>query len=293
MPLLVDDLSVWDICFRWAGYDPDRIWLRLPLPVKDNFRLLMGAILEGEILCGTLTLAKLPPGSKADPRFYIRTYIDEVYECIHGHRYDRKLLRWATLERMHFLEWCEIRGIPAPEFWFPTGWKLEFEMPEFGTHALWATHVEPETDGTLSHISYESHPSFRRETIDESDSEEGDLSQHNVDALPSRPVPNNSNEPTETISDKNQLHSAEHTETEQSFRQNQLIKIACQQIASVIWKEDKSRSYPSVINDELIQKYGGAAHYEEDTIHEWLKQVAPPEVKNRRGRPRKNGGKEG
>lgn len=73
MPLLVDDFSVWDISFRWAGYDPDRLWLRLPLPVKDNFRLLMGAILEGEILCGTLTLAKLPPGSKADPNHYIRT----------------------------------------------------------------------------------------------------------------------------------------------------------------------------------------------------------------------------
>ena len=94
MPLLVDDLSVWNIGFRWAGYDPDLLWLRLPLPVKDNFRLLMSAILEGEILCGTLTLAKLPIGSKSDPNFYIHTYIDKIYQCIGGHRYDRKLFKW-------------------------------------------------------------------------------------------------------------------------------------------------------------------------------------------------------
>lgn len=295
MALLNDDLSVWDIAFRWAGYDPDRLWFRLPLPVKDNFRLLMGAILEGEILCGTLTLAKLPHGSKADPNFYIRTYMDDVYHCIQGLRYDRKLLRWATLGRLDFLQWCEIRGIPAPEFWFPPGWKLEFEMPEFGTHAMWATHVEPETDGELVNISYESHPSFNRseESLDKTDNEEDTPSQPDVDAQPSQPVPENSDAPTETISDESPIQPAEHAETEQSLRHNQRIKIVCQQIASVIWKEDKTRSYPSVIEDQLIQKYGGAAPYEDDTVREWLKHVAPPEVKNRRGRPRKNGGKEG
>lgn len=291
MPLLVDDLSVWDISFRWAGYDPGRLWLRLPLPVKDNFRLLMGAILEGEILCGTLTLAKLPHESKADPSYYIRTYIDEVYHCINGVKYDRKLLRWATLGRMDFFEWCEIRVIPAPEFWFPPGWKLEFEMPEFGTHALWATHVEPSSDGELFHISYENHPSFRnKETMDD---EGGIYSQPYVDAQPSQPVHENAEIPTEVISDGPPIHPAEHAETEQSLRHNQRIKIVCQQIASVIWKEDKTRSYPSVVKDELIQKYGGAAPYEDDTVREWLKHVAPPEVKNRRGRPRKNGSKEG
>ncbi len=35
MPLLNDDLSVWEIGFRWAGYDPDRWWWRIPLPVPD------------------------------------------------------------------------------------------------------------------------------------------------------------------------------------------------------------------------------------------------------------------
>lgn len=70
MPLITEELSVWDIGLRWAGHDPDHLWLRLPLTAKDNFRLLMEAILSGEIICNTLTLAKLPPDSKADPRFY-------------------------------------------------------------------------------------------------------------------------------------------------------------------------------------------------------------------------------
>ena len=76
MPLIADELTVWDISFRWADYDPTKFWFRLPLAVKDNSRLLMTAILHGEIICETMTLAKLPSSSKADPRYYLRTYID-------------------------------------------------------------------------------------------------------------------------------------------------------------------------------------------------------------------------
>lgn len=103
MLLIADELTVWDISFRWAGYDPSQFWFRLPLAVKDNSRLLMQAILSGEIICGTMTLAKLPPSSKANPKYYLRTYIDDIYACIHGVRYDRKLLKWASISRMGFL----------------------------------------------------------------------------------------------------------------------------------------------------------------------------------------------
>ena len=73
----------------------------------------------------------------------------------------------ACLNRMDFHKWCEIRGIPAPEFWFPSGWKLEFEMPEFGSFARSAIHVEPESDGTFAHISYESYRGHRHQGINE------------------------------------------------------------------------------------------------------------------------------
>lgn len=247
MALVTDNLSVWQIGFRWAGQDPDRVWLRIPLLVKDNFRLLMEAILSGEILCETLTLAKLPRDSKADPAFYIRTYVDDIYDCIHGRSYNRKLLKWATLDRMEFREWCHRRGIPLPEFWFPPGWKDEFEMPEMGTTALRAEHVEPDSEGGVR-IHYGT--------------------------------------PDMTATDEN----IKHPENIKIQRHSQKARLACQQIAREIWKDDISRTIISVVKDELIQKYGGAKHYEDETVRGWVKEVAPKEVSSRRGRPPKNGG---
>lgn len=235
---------MWDISFRWAGLDPDRLYFRLPLAVKDNFRLLMEAILSGEILCDTLTLAKLPPGSKADPNYYIRTYLDDVYACIGGYKYNRKLLKWAVIDRYSFKEWCEIRGIPLPDFWFPVGWKDHFEMPEGGTLALHARHQEPEENGLYS-ISYQS---------------------FNTD--------NNTDEQSEV--------------PQRKVRDNQKIKLSCQQIASVIWKEQPDCTIPSMVKDERVQKYGGASYYEDDTVQRWLKEVAPQTAHRKPGRPRKN-----
>ncbi|MDV6344781.1 hypothetical protein [Nitrosomonas sp. Is37] len=270
MPLIANELTIWDISFRWAGYDPSRLWFRLPLTVKDYASLLMHAILHGEIICENLTLAKRPYDSKADPRFYIRTYIDDVYDCIHGKRFSRELLKWAVLNRMDFHEWCERRGIPLPEFWFPSGWKLDFEMPEFGTLALRAIHVEPEEEGSVR-IEY------HRIGLAENELEE---------------LQNEANIASQVDSALSQ-NSTNSLEKERVLRINQRIKVACQQIASVIWKDDTDRTIPSIVEDGLIQKYGGAEHYEDETVYEWIKEVAPPEVKNRRGRPRKNRDKGG
>lgn len=279
MPLITEELSVWDIGLRWAGHDPDRLWLRLPLAAKDNFRLLMWAILSGEIICGTLTLAKLPPESKADPRFYIRTHIDEVDACIHGQRYDRKLLKWAALDRMDFHQWCERRGITPPEFWFPPGWKLAYDDEQYGHPGCWVRHVEPDDSSMLVNLAYD--PPYTDEDRQDNESQaeaRADAPVHEKDNLPAMvgPAP----------------HSDEITENEKTLRNCQRIKLASQQIAIVIWQEDKSRTIASVVKDDLIQKYGGANFYQEETVREWLKEVAPREVKNRRGRPRKNGGED-
>jgi len=251
LALIAEELSVWDISYRWAGLDPDRLYFRHPLAVRDNFRLLMQAILEGEILCETLTLAKLPSDSKADPSYYIRTYIDDVYACIGGYKYNRKLLKWSVIDRYSFREWCEIRAISLPEFWFPPGWKDDFEMPEGGTMALRARHQEPD-DNSYFNIQYE------RPYIDEEANNSKALEE-----LPTRKV-----------------------------RDNQRIKLCCQQIASVIWKEEPDRTIVSMVKDERIQKYGGAAHYEEDTVQRWLKPIAPQSARRKPGRPPKNGDKD-
>jgi len=134
MPVLTDELSVWEISFRWAGHDPDCIWLRFPLPVRDNFRMLMDAILNGQLDCDTLSLTKWRRGVDEEftKPFFIRTHLDAVEDCIRGHGYDRKLLKWARIERWAMQQWCERRGVPLPEFWFPHGWKLEYEWPDDG-----------------------------------------------------------------------------------------------------------------------------------------------------------------
>ena len=243
MALDSEELSVWDIGFRWSGHDPDRYWFRIPLLVRDNFRVLMNAILGGEIICTTLCLDKRPRDSKADSKFYIDGYIDDVYACIHGSHFNRKMLKWATLERDSFLEWCGCRGITPPEFWFPPGWKMVFVHP-MGIHPGFVVrHEEPDQEGTY-HFSYH------------------------------WPDPDSDEE------------AAEPTATS-ALRQSQIAHVACQQIASVIWKKDRNRHIADVIRDELIQEYGGAKHYEEETVRGWINVVAPPEVRERRGRPRK------
>ncbi|MEZ5489205.1 MAG: hypothetical protein R3F50_02685 [Gammaproteobacteria bacterium] len=177
MPLLSDSLSIWDIAHRWAGYDPDSYRIKLPLLAKDYARLLVKAVLNGEVFCETLTLAKRPSDSKADPRFYIRTHLDDVYACIHGVRYNRKLLQWASISRQEFQEWCESMAIPLPEFWFPPGWKYSFEMPEFGTRAFWAQHQEPDEPDGFSLV-------FR--LPEESSGEDSQPSPSTEEAIPTR-----------------------------------------------------------------------------------------------------------
>lgn len=251
MALLSESLRLWDISFRWAGYDPDLIHLRLPLEVKDNFRLLMDAILSAELYCETLTLVKRPFDSKADPKYYIRTYLDEVYACIWGHYFNKKLLKWAVITRGDFKEWCENRSIPLPEFWFPKGWNETFEWPEYGTRASWARHVEPEQVGGFS---------LRFEIPEEARFKFNNLSDS---------------------SDVIDTHDVTH------LRPNQLTKLLVQRIASNLWKDSANLkiNISQMARHEVIQKYCGVEHYEIETIIKWIREVAPVNLKGKRGRP--------
>lgn len=261
MALLAEELSVWDIAFRWAGYDPDRFLFRYPLDVKDNFKLLMSSVLSGEIFCETLILEKRPPDSKADPKYYIRTHLDDVYACIWGHYYKKHLLKWARVSRGDFKEWCGRRSIPLPEFWFPPGWKENFEWPEYGTRAFWAKHVEPDQEGDFS---------IRFDIPEQGDSKNFRylISNHYAE------------EPPEFVSD--------------SLRPNQLAKLVVQRMATKIWEEDSDNSIniTQMARHSVIQKYSGADHYEEGTIIKWIREVAPTHIKGKRGRPRNKSDKD-
>ncbi len=107
MPLIHRELPLWEIAFRWANRDPSLIWLRIPLDVRDHFRNLMEAILADELACTTLSPEKWNSGSGDGPEFYIRHHIDDVYACIWGKKFNRKLLKWAIIDRSELEKWCQ------------------------------------------------------------------------------------------------------------------------------------------------------------------------------------------
>lgn len=272
MPLLVDHLSVWDISFRWAGYDPHRLWLRLPLLVRDNFRLLMDAILKGELACMTITLEKrdFEPDEK---EFSVYHWLDDIYACIGGHHYNRKLLRSALVERFDFMLWCERMKVPLPEFWFPPGWNLEYELPEGHLHPGYVYYRRDWTsdDWKAWKLEQDALEAEKTNGASQPPLNESELNQPSAPPLP--PV---SASLIEDAANK--------------MRRNQETRIACQQIAKAIWQDEPDRTIASVVKDELIQKYGNGGFYVDETVRDWVKVVAPPHVRGRRGAPRKNRG---
>lgn len=224
MALLSADLSVWEIAHRWADSDPRRFWFWIPLAVRDNVRLMLDAILHGRLQCDTLSLNKWSEedGEEARPLF-IRHHLPKIEACIEGIRVDRELLRWARVERWAFMDWCEGQGIPLPAFWFPPGWKIDFQWPE---------------------------------TVEEEKPEDSDQTR---------------------------------TDSERQVRPDQRRCIACQEIAKALWKEHPETTITAMASDPLVRKYGGGMYQAEDTVRRWISAVAPPAVKEKRGRPRKKG----
>lgn len=135
MALLSEVLSIWEISFRWAGYDPDRVWLQIPLPVRDNFRLLAEDIYHGRLVSLNLEQEKYVGDDPEEAKFHIHHWIREIEDCSWGKRFDRKFLKWAAIERQAMQEWCERHNVPLPEFWFPPGWGIEYEWHEADVQA--------------------------------------------------------------------------------------------------------------------------------------------------------------
>lgn len=91
----------------------------------------MDAILRAELLCDTITLEKPSENAtKPESEFSVYRYLDDMHACISGRRFNRKMLRWASIDRYDFKLWCKRRNIPMPEFWFPPSWHLDYDLPE-------------------------------------------------------------------------------------------------------------------------------------------------------------------
>ena len=278
MAILSGSLTVWEIGFRSAGFDDKKWWFRIPLAVQDNFRNLMEAILSAELVCETISLEKPSRNPELMQEFSIYRYLQDVEACIAGRRFNRKLLQWALIDRYDFRTWCERRGIPLPEFWFPEGWKLEYELPEDELppgYLYLRQHSPQQSEGMVADASGMSGVIADVGSSAETVAHEGEAA--NMQGGPG--VPNSA------VADAG-------AESQARLRASQRARIACQQIAQGIWRKDPERTIASVVKDALIREYGGGGYYADVTVREWVKVVAPPKVRQKRGRPPKENGAE-
>lgn len=133
MPILVDELSVWDISFRWAGQDPRKLYFRIPLEAENNARTLIDAIHKAELSCESITLEKRE-FDKNEKKYSFYYWVDDFFATTSGRFVSRDLLKWAHVSRYDFMQWCQRMNAPLPEFWFPNGWNLEYILPENELH---------------------------------------------------------------------------------------------------------------------------------------------------------------
>lgn len=153
MSLTNQVLSAWEISHRMAGYDPMSVRLRLPIQVRDNYRLILDAILNAHLYCPTLDISKWRSELGTLPEHHIRHHLDDILQCIELGRCKTKLLKWARIDRYDFMTWCERQGIPLPEFWFPPGWLLSYQWPTDDDDIDQETSTErPEIDNKLRAI---------------------------------------------------------------------------------------------------------------------------------------------
>lgn len=277
MPLIHSELSLWEVAFRWSGRDPSGIWLRIPLDVRDHFRNLMLAILREELVCDNLSTKKWHSGCGSDPEFFIRHYIDEVYACVYGVKFDRKLLKWAQIDRSDLKKWCRRRGIPLPDFWFPPGSKdFPFEEQQLEvdlTHEL----KELEAQYRSAFSAYFDDPIKAASSENPADSPELKKLGQEINQLEFK---------LEHLEEHGKLPE-EGEVIEKKLRVNQRVRVAAQVVAEKLWKEHPQMLIADMLKHEFVRKACGAGYFSDEVVRRWLSEVAPPEVSARVGRPRK------
>lgn len=78
------------------------------------------------------------------------------------------------------------------------------------------------------------------------------------------------------------------SQPETKLRSMQMDRLVCQAIARTLWDIDPQKTIADMCKHSAIQRYGNGRQYKgEHTLRDWLSEVAPPEVKGKRGRPKK------
>ena len=260
MSLVVDQLSILEIAWRWSARSSSIFPVVMPVRVCDFSRTLLHAILHGELNCLTLNLDKYHGDDPDEAKFHIRYHTDEIYRALGGGRISRKLLRHAIIERREFFDWCTRRTIPLPEFWFPPGWAIDYPWDE----------VHAERDRLTQ----------ARRTYSEQRKQLNDRDDLTTDQLFAE---------LERISYEFELATGEKPdEAMAKLTEPQRAKIATQVVALQVWKDLPTTNITDMARNELVRKYGGSATYSHDTLMDWLREVAPDGIKGKRGRPPKD-----
>jgi hypothetical protein len=158
--------------------------------------------------------------SEIGPEYSLRFHLHQIEECIAGHAFDRKLLKWALIDRWAMHSWCEAQGVPLPEFWFPADWHDEYQWPD--------------------------------------DSEDDDAPEG------------------ESLEQKQLRIDSRHR-----------AKMACQQVAMVIWRKEPTLEIKQLANRKEIQHYAGGDQYQIETIQDWIAEFDPRDPSKKRGRKKK------
>ena len=115
--ITLDELTLWELGHRLAGANPYRSkYLPLTSATKDAFRNLATEIYEGH-LESSLIYEKKTKEHDMPAEYFIRAHLDSIWDIQSGRWYSRSFLQFVSVERVSYLDWCDLTGYPTPEFW--------------------------------------------------------------------------------------------------------------------------------------------------------------------------------
>ncbi len=261
-------LSIWEVSCRWAGYDPKSIRSsNVPTPVSD----ILGLILQAQIN-SQLPVTKSDGVSVRDWSWLDdwKAYVPprEEFDGTEGHRFQlyQEFMRDITSEHRelteHHYDMIETRKYRSEVLKSIHVYRddLFFYCKTYGIDppSFW---FDPKT------VQNE----FRLWLEDIDNDEESS----NFEADEAQP------------SNVGKLTREQIDRTWQRLTHAQKTRLLCRQVASIMWKEDKTRTIQSIINDDIIQYYCDAARYgDPKTIREWIADLDPRPPESKKGRAR-------
>jgi hypothetical protein len=281
MPITNEMLTLWDLGHRMAGKNPFR-WrfFRVPFAVRDNFRLLLNEILHDHLQTD-LRMTKWEPGMDSTPEMHIHHHLDAIHEGIYRGLCSKRFLKSVVVDRWEFHHWCLQSGYPLPAFWYGCDYQEDDEDALIGedvdTEELVPEHDDPHGSEQSLGKEIESIAPLGQAALRLVSEPRGQAGggagweddEDAVVAMTGGPV----------------LYEPAHPD---KLRPQQRIMVACQVVAESLWDVVPTTSIAEMIACDDIQRLCGAGHYKEKTIRRWLNRVAPLDVRDKRGRPRKN-----